>query len=293
MILPPEDTERFYRIWFTLLHFANEQRRLVSSFPGTWQRVPLSKVKPLRDAIWADDSLRQAFVDTNPADLSAADLALVAGWQHRVAGTFFIFRYLQKHTIFLSSTQPVHAYGVLGLVSPIEEIAGPYLPVAVQAVLLPFEDRIIYDSLLEPYAISFGPGYRRSLQESYRDAQEREGLITTLLPQARAPETVRADIHKRNARILTAFRKDLARSTMSVRTMEQHVETIAEFARWLLEEEPPRGLLEMTGGDLERYLGVQAGRANPVSFRRFVRFLTMTGRLEYTVAEDLSMVVRK
>ena len=80
---------------------------------------------------------------------------------------------------------------------------------------------------------------------------------------------------------------------MSVRTMEQHVETIAEFARWLLEEEPPRGLLEMTGGDLERYLGVQAGRANPVSFRRFVRFLTMTGRLEYTVAEDLSMVVRK
>ena len=290
MILSPEDTERFYRIWFALLHFVNEQRRLVSSFPATpttWEQVPISEVKTLRDAMWADDALRQEFLATNPAGLPPADLQVVANWQHRVAGTFFIFRYLKKHTIFLSSTGPAHAYGVLGLVSPIEELAGPYLPVAVQAVLLPFEERIIYDSLLEPYALSFGSGIRSSLQESYRDAQEREGLITTLLPEVRSPATVRADLQRRNARVLAAFQKELARSTMSFRTMEQHVETIAEFARSLLKEEPPRGLLELTGRDLERYLGVQDGRANPVSFRRFARFLAATGRVEYTLAEDL------
>jgi hypothetical protein len=80
---------------------------------------------------------------------------------------------------------------------------------------------------------------------------------------------------------------------MSFRTMEQHVETIGEFARFLLEEEPPRGLLELTGRDLERYLGVQGGRANPVSFRRFVRFLGMTGRLEYTLADDLIELLKR
>ena len=287
MILSLEDTERFYRIWFALLHFVNEQRRLVSSFPATWQQVPVSTVKTLRDAMWADDALRQEFLATNPAGLPPADLQVVANWQHRVAGTFFIYRYLKKHTIFLSSTGPAHAYGVLGLISPIEELAGPSLPVAVEAVLVPFEERIIYDSLLEPYSVSFGSGIRSSLQESYRDAQEREGLITTLLPEGRSPATVRADLQKRNARVLAAFQKELARSTMSFRTIEQHMETIGEFARFLLDEEPPRGLLELTGRDLERYFGVQGGRANPVSFRRFVRFLATTGRVDYTVAEDL------
>jgi hypothetical protein len=208
-----------------------------------------------------------------------------------VAGTFFIFRYLQKHTIFLSAAEPAHAYGVLGLVSPLEEIAGPTLPVAVEAVLVPFGERIIYDSILEPYAVSFGPGIRRSLQASYRDAQEREGIVTSLLPGARTPAAVRADLQRRNARVLAAFRKELARSTMSVRTMEQHVQTIAAFARFLLEEEPPRRLLELTGSDLERYLGMQGGTPNLVSFRRFVRFLTTTDRLEYTVAEDLADVL--
>lgn len=35
MRLPPADTERFYRVWFALLHYVNEQLRLVSSFPET------------------------------------------------------------------------------------------------------------------------------------------------------------------------------------------------------------------------------------------------------------------
>jgi len=292
MLLSSGDTERFYHIWFALLHFVNEQRHLVSSFPVTREPVSVAAVKPLRDALWADDRLGEAFLAANPADLSPADRALVASWQHRVSGTFFVFRYLQKHTIFLSSTEPAHAYGVLGLISPIEEIVGPSLPVAATTVLLPFEGRIIDDSLLEPYAVSFGPGIRRSLHQSYRDAQEREGIMTTLLPEERSPAAVRADIQKRNARILTAFRKELARSSMSVRTMEQHVETIAVFARWLLAEQPPHALLMLTASDLERYLGMQTGRVTPVSFRRFIRFLTATDRLESETADDLTGVLR-
>jgi hypothetical protein len=71
------------------------------------------------------------------------------------------------------------------------------------------------------------------------------------------------------------------------------VKTIGEFARFLIDEEPPRGLLELTSRDLERYLGMQGGRANPVSFRRFVRFLGMTGRLEYALAVDLLELLKR
>ncbi len=82
-------------------------------------------------------------------------------------GTVFILRHL-KYSVFLAEEQRPRAYGVLGLVSPIQEIiSSRALPVLVQAVLLPFESKIIYDSLLVPYSVSFGSGIRRSLNEDY------------------------------------------------------------------------------------------------------------------------------
>jgi hypothetical protein len=44
--------------------------------------------------------------------------------------------------------------------------------------------QIIYDSLLVPYSVSFGSGIRRSLNEDYRQAQERDGVITSLEPRS-------------------------------------------------------------------------------------------------------------
>ncbi|MDQ5850899.1 MAG: hypothetical protein M3380_02285, partial [Chloroflexota bacterium] len=215
MQLPPEQTARFYRIWFALLHYVNDQRQLLATFPATpgEATIPPGDAKQLRDALWADDTLRERFVAENPADLPSPDLALVTSWQYRLAGTFYIFRYLKRYTVFLSTSTPPHAYGVLGLVSPIEEILGPYVPIYVEAVLLPWEDQIIYDSLLAPYPISFGAGIRRSLNEAYRNAQEREGIMTALRPHTEAASAaeVRQDVIARNTKILNAFRKELAR----------------------------------------------------------------------------------
>lgn len=218
-----------------------------------------------------------------------ADLALVASWEFRLAGTFFIVRYTKQYTVFLTETTPNRAYGVLGLASPLEEVAGPVLPVFVQAVLLPFENRIIYDSLLAPYAISFGPGIRRSLQQAYRDAREREGIVTSLLPAGSAsPEAVRDAIQRRNRLLLTAFRRELARAGLSPRTTDRHVETVTAFAEaYLLRQAPPRGLVDFTAADLQAYMAMAGRDADPTSFQRFVRFLLATSRLDYAVAAEL------
>ena len=81
-MLLAHDVERFYRIWFPLLHYANQQRHLVASFPDHpgVARIHPQEVLPLRDALWADDTLREGFIADNPARLSADDLALVAIW---------------------------------------------------------------------------------------------------------------------------------------------------------------------------------------------------------------------
>jgi hypothetical protein len=293
MRLAPHETERFYHIWFILLHYVNSQLQLVPDFPAVpgEQEISPEIATQIRDALWANDALREQFIADNPAQLSAADLALVASWQYRISGSFYIFRSLQHYTVFLSDTTPAHAYGVLGLVSPIEETLPLPLPVLAQAVLLPFEDRIIYDSLLTSYNVMFGSGYRSGLQERYRNLQEREGIITSLSPEAQEAREAnqRTDLLARNRKVFTAFRRELGKANMSPQTAETHVATILDFASTiLLNTNPPRGILDLTGADIESYLKGKSGKQPLTSFKRFVRFLLNTGRIEYEEEEELS-----
>ncbi len=292
MRLPPQETERFYRIWFALLHYVNMQLQLVPTFPATPDEETVSSevIVQVRDALWANDGLRERFITDNPAQLSAADLALVASWQYRVAGPFSIFRSLQKYTIFLSHTTPAHAYGVLGLVSTIEETVPLPLPVYTQAVLLPFGHQIIYDSLLTSYNVVFGPGIRRDLQETYRTIQEREGVITSLLPEDQVTSLVDQlnDIKARNRKIFTAFRRELSKAGLSPHMIEVHAAEVEDFAHTvLLQSDPPRGVLDLTLADMQFYLSERPGKQPVTSFKRFLRFLINTGRTDYELGEDI------
>ena len=289
MQLSPHQTERFYRIWYALFRYINEQRHLLPTLPDVPGEASISSSDAfkLRNALWDDDTLRESFIATNPAGLSSADLALVESWRYRLAGTFFIVRHLKKYTIFLVDQPPEHAYGVLGLISPIEEVVGPVLPLLVQAVLLPFEGQITYDSLLQPYTVTFGANIRHRLNETYRTIQEREGITTTLEP-TNVPinmNEVRGAVLARNAKILNAFRRDLARRGLSTNMVEQHASNIENFAqKWLLAQDIPRGLLDMKLADVQTYLDSPGNKANTTSFKRFVRFLIETGRVDYEQA---------
>lgn len=292
MRLAPQETARFYHIWFGILRYTNSQTHIDPNFPATPRDGGISPAiaAQLRDAFWADDILYKQFLADNPTGLSDEDLALIASWQYRVTGTFYVLRSLQKYTVFLSTTTPAHAYGVLGLVSDIEDTLPLPPPVYTNAVLLPFGHRIIYDGLLNAYNISFGSGIRGNLQETYRNIQEREGIITSLLPEDHiaTPEQQRKDISARNQKVLTAFRRELGKANMSSQTAETHVATISDFASTtLLHSEPPRGLLDLTLADVQSYLHGKSGKQPVTSFKRFLRFLTNTGRIDYSEGENM------
>ena len=91
--------------------------------------------------------------------------------------------------MFLSTDKQPIAYGVLALSQPFEELIGPYLPVLTQTVLLPFKDVIVYDGLMSSYRISFGPGIRRSLNESFKEAKAtaRDRHVAADVGQAAVP----------------------------------------------------------------------------------------------------------
>ena len=103
MKLTAAEVERFYAIWKPLILFVNRRLRLVPEmlspdFDEPWDANQFVKI---RDAMWADDSLREAFIAENSAGLSAEDLALVESWKHRRAGEFYLYRQLKSHTVVI------------------------------------------------------------------------------------------------------------------------------------------------------------------------------------------------
>jgi hypothetical protein len=297
MILPVEQTQRFYRIWWALLRFVNRERDMFPDLPENPEAgsLPFDQSVDLRETLWKDPSLLQSFVEENPYALPQSDIDLVSSWQHRLEGKFFVLRHLKKYTVFLNSADPPHAYGVLGLVSPIEEIIGPDVPLMVNAVLLPFEDKIIYDGMIAPYSVYFGRGITDDLNMSLRDAKEREGIITSLAPQPADPDELQKAVEKRNAKLLAEFRRELFKSGLSEKMVRQHTQNIEAFARHFLHLKPSHPLLEINDRMVKEYLDsidAREQKAVATSFKRFSRFLYETMRLHPEAAWDIKELVK-
>ncbi len=183
MLLTPQEVALLFQLHWQVMFFVNQRLEVIPNAIATPEEYsglsPEVRFK-VRDALSANIGLIQTFVAENPAHLSDDKLEIVRSWRHLVAGKFYLFRELAKHTVFLSTAGSPIAYGVLALTQPFEELIGPHLPVLVETVLLPFKDRIVYDSVLHRYRISFGPGIRRSLNESFKEAKARHGIVTSL-----------------------------------------------------------------------------------------------------------------
>ena len=64
--------------------------------------------------------------------------------------------------------------------------------------------------------------------------------------------------------------------------------TVENFAQTsLLEHDPPRGLLDSRLSDVQSYLRTHANKTVTTSFKRFIRFLQETGRMDYERAEAI------
>ncbi len=190
MLLSPPEVHLFFSLHRTLMFFVNQRLRVLPDKIATPEDFavlsPETRLK-VRDALIDEVDLIESFVNQNPAHLSEDELDIVLSWRHLVAGNFLIIREMKKYTVFLSTEKPPVAYGVLALSQPFEELIGPYVPVMTRTVLLPFRDKIVYDGLLNSYRISFGPGIRRSLNESFKEAKERLGIVTSLPVLAKPP----------------------------------------------------------------------------------------------------------
>ncbi len=189
MLLTPQDAELFFKLHRSLMWFVNERQQIIPNVAAPEQFAALSpEVRVhVREALLERLDLIEIYVAANPHHLTEEELDVVYSWRDHVFGKFFVFRYLKKHAIFLATETPPIAYGVVALTQPFDEMIGPYLPIWTETMLLPFRGQIIYDGIFNSYNISFGGGIRRALNEDYKQAKQRLGIVTSL------PNAVPAD----------------------------------------------------------------------------------------------------
>ena len=184
MLLSREDVELFFKLHCALMQFVMEQ----AQGPGVpapavaYRSLPAEQRQAVAKALSGRLELIDAFVAANPARLSEEELQIIASWRHLVAGRFIALRQLKKYMILLTCGEKTSAYGVTGLVDPMEQVIPNPLPAMVETVLLPFRGKIIYDGIVSTFNVTFGPGSRRGFEDSFRNAKA-SGGIATLLPR--------------------------------------------------------------------------------------------------------------
>ncbi len=212
MLLSPHDVVLFFKLYRALLSFVNGRLQVIPDHLASPEEflavAPEIRLK-VRNAFLGHTDLLQAFVDENPARLTSDELDIVRSWQHLVHGKFYVIRQLKKYMVFLSMTDPAIAYGVLALMQPFEELIGSYLPVLTETVLLPFKGLIVYDGLMSSYRMSFGPGIRRRLNESFKESKARHGIVTSL-PMSKEPLPAKAPKANRVPKLPSKEQKDEA-----------------------------------------------------------------------------------
>ncbi len=188
MTLDLEDGKLFFELMWKLQYYANRKHGLHTNISSLAEYASLSTEKKLkaRDVLWENPTLIEAYVQDNPDALPTDQLQIIQKWHGFIKDSFFILRHLKRGSIFIGKDDKV--YAVHGIQDPLEEVIPSYaLPQMVEAILLPFKGRIIYDGLLSGYSIHFGGGIRSNLNRTYMIAKQKNRIITTLESDPKAP----------------------------------------------------------------------------------------------------------
>jgi hypothetical protein len=182
--LSPNDRRIFYVTWYKLLDFVNRKKGVVDYkiapvYPAFHDETQLYKI---REKLWENPGLIRDFLNSGAA-LSETEAGLLNAWEKRyVKGQFLLMKYEGDYAVLMRTEKGEKSklYGVKGMTTSIAESMNYELPVMLETVLLPFQDKIVYDSFLIAQKISFGKNIRGSFNEEYQQAKDEFGIQTQL-----------------------------------------------------------------------------------------------------------------
>lgn len=187
MNLTQPEIQLFYKLWYALVWGINEKHKVIPHFKkpkyGTRVAVSIEEFMEVRNSMWDNPEWIDEFLaENNNGEFAAQERDIMIKWREQfIKGDFLVVKHLSKYTVLMTlSDEPIHLYGTHGISDPLKN-ALPYpLPFPVTLVLLPWKDKIIYDSLAETSKVSFGAGLRSFVKGWYDQSKEKYGIIENL-----------------------------------------------------------------------------------------------------------------
>jgi hypothetical protein len=181
MNLNRADIDLFYKLFLGLMLFVNKEKKILEQDidEGAFMIHPIEQRMMVRDALYQNPQLFDAFIEKNKSNFSQEELDIVSSWKHFKKGTFFLYAHKKNYSIFMDDSKPTKTYGVVAIGNTFDEFF-PYPPVIVETTLLPFKNQIIYDGYIGAQNIFFGSGFKRDLKEIYEKSKFTYGIITSL-----------------------------------------------------------------------------------------------------------------
>jgi len=180
-MLQPEERLLFIKNWLGLLAYVNDKHKIVSDFghPKKQFGVNPENIILIKTKLWKNNNLIDEYIKSKKR-ISKTDFQLLNSWKKRLFKNFIILRFLKKYTVFLDEKKKL-LYGVIGISNPLSDMIDDHcLPMMTETTLMPFKDRIIYDSTLCSYNVSFGSNIRRHYRELYSEIKAKKGIICSL-----------------------------------------------------------------------------------------------------------------
>jgi len=178
MVLSIEERKLFFKNWLKLLSFVNKKLKIIDNFgePDNPVGLDINELMKIRKKLWENSKLIDEFIETS--NLNMEDSKIVKSWNNFIVGKYLVIKELKRYCVFFDVDKDI-LYGVVGISSPFSQTIS-YFPSLIETVLIPFNEKIIYDSLIESNNISFGPNMKKSFNEKYSEIKKKKGIIVNI-----------------------------------------------------------------------------------------------------------------
>ena len=176
------ECELFYNTWYKLLLFVNQKYSIVKTENKTMESFfnDDAQLYKIREKLWTKPQIIKEFLcDTK--GLNDEEIRLLQLWEkYHIKGKFLLVKYEPEFAVLMKMQEGENSllYAVKGLKTSIAEIMHRQLPVMLETVLLPFKDKIIYDSFFSSHNVNFGNGIQKIFEDEYTKAKALYGIIT-------------------------------------------------------------------------------------------------------------------
>lgn len=188
--LTDAQTAEFYKIWYGLLGYINKNKRICSEAQDdldelNYKTNDVSLIHPIRNYLWEHPKLIASYISSAGDDLPEHERSVLTDWhKYHIKGRFAILKNIAKYTVFMRFEEKKETilYGVTGALNPVSNIfPTEKLPALADAVLLPFDGIITYDTIIASYPLSYGAGMVSAFEKFYNEERQKRGITESLI----------------------------------------------------------------------------------------------------------------